>query len=408
MSELVQLRARPEDSSPAGLGALLAKGFRPFFLLASLMAVFWIPLWVVVRSGLADVGEHLLPTVWHAHEMVFGFAAAVVGGFLLTAASNWTKRVTATGGFLALLCAVWIAGRVVGLLGGVLPGWLIAAVSLSFIPLLTFAVGRPIFAAGSRRNYGLVLVLVILFAAQLMTHLGALTGEVRWQTSGPRLGVGLVIVIIQVIGGRVIPMFTRNATGAAGIRSIPWLDRASVLTAVLVVVADLLLVRGTVFAVLAALAAVASIARMRAWGTRASLSDSLLWVLHVGYLFVPLGFMLRAVAATWSGLNDSTALHALTAGAIGTLILGMIVRVSLGHTGRPLKTPPVLTIAFVLVAVAALLRVFGTVLATSLSSPLLHRISIDGSSTLFAIAFLAYAVRIGPSLFKPRPDGKPG
>ena len=225
MSELIELRV--PDPEPRGV-ALFAKGFRPLFLLAALFAVFGVPYWLLVRANVAVVGDHLLPTVWHAHEMVFGFATAVVGGFLLTAASNWTKRVTAVGGLLALLCAIWIAGRVVTPLGGILPGWAIAGVNLAFLPLLAIAVGRPIIAARSKRNYGLLVALVALFAAQAMTHVGALTGAARWQTTGPRLGVGLVTVIVLVIGGRIIPIFARNATKVEGIRNLPWIDRASI------------------------------------------------------------------------------------------------------------------------------------------------------------------------------------
>ncbi len=400
MSDLIELRV-PEPA-PTGV-ALFAKGFRPLFLLAALFAVFGVPYWILVRANIVAVGDHLLPTVWHAHEMVFGFATAVVGGFLLTAASNWTKRVTAVGGLLAALCAIWLAARVVTPLGGIVPGWAIAAVNLAFLPLLAFAVGRPIVAARSRRNYGLVVVLLALFAAQTMTHVGALMGSVRWQTSGPRLGVGLVTIVVLVIGGRIIPIFTRNATKADGIRNLPWLDRASIASAVALLGMDLLLIRGVALAVVAGVAALTSLARARHWGFTASLSKPLLWILHAGYAFVPLGFGLRALAVSVPWLSDSTALHALTAGAIGVLILAMMTRVSLGHTGRPLKAPPALVLAFVFVILAALVRVFGPMIPGRVAS-----VSLDVAAGLWTLAYGIYLVRIGPLLFRPRPDGKPG
>jgi len=399
MSDLIDLRVPVAE--PRGF-AILAKGFRPLFLGAGVFAVLGVPLWILVRANVAAVGDHLLPSVWHAHEMVFGFAAAVVAGFLLTAASNWTKRVTAVGPWLGLICVTWVAARLITPLGGVVPGWVIAAINLSFPPMIVIAIGRPIVAAGSKRNYGLVIVLLALFAAQAMTHYGALSGSVRWQTLGPRLGVGLVTVIVLVIGGRIIPIFTRNATGAEGIRTIRWLDVISIASAVGVVLMDVFMVRGPAFTAVAGVAGVASLLRARHWGFRASLPNSLLWILHIGYLFVPLGFALRALAQSVPAITDSTALHALTAGAIGVLILGMMTRVSLGHTGRPLKTPPVLTLAFVFVVLAASIRIVGPMLP-GVATPAMYL-----AAALWSVGYSIYLVRIGPMLCRPRPDGRPG
>ncbi|MEZ4340619.1 MAG: NnrS family protein [Sandaracinaceae bacterium] len=395
VSELVQLRARP---APARF-ALFEKGFRPLFLLAALFAVGGIPLWLVVRRGALAVGDPLLPSVWHAHEMVFGFAGAVIAGFLLTAAANWTKRETLVGFWLAALCVVWIAGRAALLLG--LDARIAAGASLAFFPLLALAVGRPIALAQSRRNYGIVGLLVLLFAAQGLTHLGARAGDVAWQTLGPRLGLGLVVVLVLVIGGRIIPLFTKNATGAEDIRTYPWLDRASIATALAAVVLDAASVRGPALAILLGLAALTAAARAIRWGAARSFGEPLLWVLHLGYAFVPLGFALRAAAVLSPRVDDSSALHAWTVGAIGTLVLGIMTRVSLGHTGRPLRAGKVMGVAFALVAIAALVRVIGPL--AGLASP-----ALDASGGLFALAYALYLVRIGPSLLVSRPDGKPG
>ncbi|MBX3275483.1 MAG: NnrS family protein [Sandaracinaceae bacterium] len=393
-TELITLARR---AAPARRLALFDKGFRPLFLLAALFAVAGVPAWLLVRRGHLALGEPLLPSAWHAHEMVFGFAAAVIAGFLLTAASNWTGRVTAVGPALAAICAVWLAGRVAMLVGGTYG----AAVALAFLPLVAIAVGRPILLAKSKRNYGIVGLLALLFAAQALTLAGAWMGDVGWQVLGPRLGVDLVIVLVLVIGGRVIPMFTRNATGASDIANVVWLDRLAVGGALALAALDAAQLRGPALAIVAAVTAVAALARAWRWGARRSLAEPLLWVLHVGYLFVPLGLALRAVAVLSPAVDDSTATHALTVGAIGTLILGMMARVSLGHTGRALVAGRALGVAFGLVALAALVRVVGPLAG-------LGERALDVAATLWTVAFLIYLARVGPALFTPRPDGKPG
>lgn len=400
MSDLVKLRT--SDPPPTG-SAILAKGFRPFFVLAALHALMFVPLWIAVHSGALSVGDYFLPMSWHAHEMVYGYTAAVVAGFLLTAASNWTKRETATGPLLAALCVVWGLGRVAPLVATSLPPLAVAGLSCAFLPLLALVVARAILAAKSRRNYGIVGVVVALSLTQLWTHWGALTGRIEWQLAGPRVGVDVVIVLILVIGGRIIPIFTRNTTKAPNIRNHVALDRASIASALAFTAADVAMLQGPLLGALGALAAVLSLARMVHWGFGPSLKNPLLWVLHLGYVFVPLGFGMRAVAAFIPELGVSTALHLLTAGAIGTLTLGMMTRVSLGHTGRPLQTPKALSVAFALVIAAALLRVVGPLIGGRVAMPMVH-----SASSLWALAFLIYLIRIAPSLFRPRPDGRPG
>lgn len=399
MSELVTLR---DKTAPTGF-ALFAKGFRPFFVLAALHALAFVPLWIAVHSGALSVGDYFLPMSWHAHEMVYGYTVAVVAGFLLTAAANWTKRETATGPLLVALCLTWVLGRVAPLVASALPPLAVAAMSLAFLPMLAMVLARAIVGAKSRRNYGIVGVVVALFLTQLLTHLGAIEHDAAWQLTGPRAGVDLVVVLILVIGGRIIPLFTRNTTKAPGIRSHVLLDRACIAAALALTGADLAMVQGAPLGALAAVAAVLSVARMVHWGVGPAFREPLLWVLHLGYLFVPLGFGLKAVTAFAPGLGASTAMHLLTAGAIGTLTLGMMTRVSLGHTGRPLKTPKALSVAFALVIGAALLRVVGPLIGGRVAMPMVHT-----ASTLWAVAFLIYLVRIGPSLFRPRPDGRPG
>ncbi|HEY8431252.1 MAG TPA: NnrS family protein [Sandaracinaceae bacterium] len=391
------------QARPAARSALLAKGFRPFFLLAALWAAAAVPLWLVVQAGRADVGAYFVPAYWHAHEMVFGYAAAVVAGFLLTAASNWTGRETATGALLLALAVLWIAGRAALLASSALPEGLVAAVNLAFLPALALVLGRVIVGARNRRNYGIVAVLALLWLAQLASHAGALRGDLLLQRGGTLVGVDLVLVLVAVIGGRIVPAFTRNATKAEGIRSFPWLDRAAVASVLACGVADATLLSGAPLAAVFGVAAALNLARARAWGARHALREPLLWVLHLGWLVFPLGLALRAAAALTPAVGAAAALHVLTVGTIGVLTLGMMARVALGHTGRPLSAPPAVSAAFVLLALATIVRAAGPMVGGRLSTPALH-----AAGALWALAFVLYLVRLGPALVTPRPDGRPG
>lgn len=391
------------ESPPAPRFALFAKGFRPFFLLAAAWAVAIVPLWLFVQEGYVPLGAYLVPTDWHAHEMVFGFAAAVIAGFLLTAASNWTKRATATGPLLAALCALWIAGRAALFASDGLPPALVAAANLAFLPALALVLGRVIVGAKSRRNYGIVAVIVALWLAQIVSHVGALEDDLVLQRRGTRLGVDLVLVLIAIIGGRVIPLFTRNATGASDIGTPKWLDIAAIASVLATAVADAAFLYGPILGLTAAIAAVLNALRMLRWGTRYAAREPLLWVLHAGYAFLPLGLALRALAELTGALPASPALHALTVGCIGVLILAMMARVTLGHTGRPLRATRTLTVAFMLIVVTALLRAVGPMIG-----PLVSTSAIHSSSMVWSLAFLLYLVALGRALVTARIDGRPG
>jgi uncharacterized protein involved in response to NO len=353
-----------DDTTGSGAAAkrslpVLAKGFRPFFLAAALYAIVMVPLWLVMLSGALAPSGYLPPAVWHAHEMTWGFVSAVVAGFLLTAVGNWTQRETATGAPLAGLVLLWAAGRVAMLFAGALPRGIPAALDLAFIPVLAVVLARPLIAAGNRRNFVMLAILAALFAANLVIHLEALAllsfGLGRLANL---LSVDLVVLLILLIGGRVFPMFTRNATGVVTIRSIPWLDRSCVAAMVGLLLVDATAPhRGQLGAILAGVVGLLAAARAVHWGARHSRRDPLLWVLHVGYAWLVLGLLLRGAAGVFGAPNGSVATHALTVGAIGTLTLGMMARVALGHTGRMLVAPRSMTAAFVAITLAALARV---------------------------------------------------
>ncbi len=384
--------------------ALFAKGFRPFFLLASAFATLIVPLWLLIVRGHVTPRPYLDPMSWHAHEMVFGYVTAVIAGFLLTAVGNWTQRDTAVGAPLGALAGLWVAGRVAMLLAGSLPRSLSAIVDLLFLPALLIALGHPLLATRSRRNYGLLALVAALFAANLVMHLEAL-GVLAYGAArrASLAAVDLVLVVISVIAGRVFPMFTRNATQVASIRSIRALDLLAVGGMVLLTLMDALAFGSQPAAVLSGVVAVLAAARAVHWGARHSLRQPLLWILHAGYAWMIVGLVLRAVAGFEPSLFASLATHALTVGVIGSLTLGMMARVSLGHTGRVLAVARPIAWAFAAINLAAVLRALVPIVA-----PASYLAALIASGTLWTLGFLAFLIVYAPILTKPRVDGKPG
>jgi uncharacterized protein involved in response to NO len=392
--------AAPDSSLP-----VLANGFRPFFLLAALYAVVLVPLWLAVLSGKLAPSTYLPPITWHAHEMTWGFVTAVVAGFLLTAVGNWTQRETATGAALAGLVLLWLAGRLAMLFAGVLPRGVPAAVDLAFLPVLAIVLARPLLAAQNRRNFVMLAILTALFAANLVVHLEGLTllpsGSSRLASL---LSVDLIVLLILLIGGRVFPMFTRNATGVVTIRNIPWLDRSCVAAMVGLLVVDVVTAQtGRLAAGVAGVVGLLAAARAAHWGARHSLREPLLWVLHAGYAWLVVGLLLRAMAGLLGVPVSSGATHALTVGAIGTLTLGMMARVALGHTGRMLVAPSSMTAAFVAITLAALARVLGPWLV-----PGQYLVGLVAAGIFWVLAFAVFLAAYSPMLCRPRVDGRPG
>jgi uncharacterized protein involved in response to NO len=380
-----------------------AKGFRLFFLLASGFAVAIVPLWIAVLLGALAPASYADAMTWHAHEMVFGFAVAVIAGFLLTAVGNWTQRETVVGKPLLGLGGLWLAGRVAWTLGAYLPPWLVTTVDLAFLPALIVALARPLVAARSTRNFVMLALLSALFAANVAVHLGARGLLANGARRGVLVAVDLVLVVVVVIAARVFPMFTRNATGVREIGSIAALDVLSVVAMVALALLDAVGPGGRSADLFAGLAGALVLARTARWGTRHTLRAPLLWVLHLGHLWIPVGLGLRALSAFLPSVPPAAATHALTTGAIGTLTLGMMARVSLGHSGRPLESSRRMTVAFACVTFAAILRV-----ATPILLPALYRPSLVAVATLWTLAFGLFVSEYAPVLTAPRIDGRPG
>ncbi|HVH46110.1 MAG TPA: NnrS family protein, partial [Labilithrix sp.] len=300
---------------------------------------------------------------------------------------------------LAGLCLLWILGRFAMSSGSLFSPAATAVVDLAFVPAVFIALARPLVAAKNRRNFVMLAVLAALFAANLMTHLDALGSAPGWQRRGIIVALDVVVVLMLVIAGRVLPMFTRNATGEGGVRSIPALDAATIASMAVLTALDVF--ASSIAAPLAGITAALAAARAIHWGTRHTIRHPLLWILHVGYAWIPLGLLLRA-AGSLDGAYGAMATHALTAGAIGALTLGMMARVSLGHTGRPLTVGRPMTIAFAAITIAAAMRV---------AAPLLPRHYLTlliAAGVLWTGAFLVYLVKYARILVSPRVDGRAG
>ncbi|MCL5060133.1 MAG: NnrS family protein [Candidatus Thermoplasmatota archaeon] len=390
----------PRKRPPLTGWAPFALGFRPFFLSAGFYAVLMMALWLLVLRGGLDI-ENLSPPVWHGHEMLFGFAMAVIAGFLLTAAQNWTGIRTPSGPPLAALFLLWLAGRLVFLIPG-LPAELVALVDLAFLPVLALTLAWPIMKARQLHNYPFPVMLLALTAANALVHGDALGWTSDTASLGLHLAAYVVVTMIVVMGGRVIPSFTDNKlrTRARRWKTIEILAPLATLAALL---AALIAPVSPVTALLAALAAGVHFIRLAGWYTHQFWSVPLLWILHLGYAWIALGFALLALAAAGLDAAAGSALHAFTAGGIGTLTLGMMARVSLGHSGRMLEPAPLMTWAFVAINLAALIRV-----ALPLFFPTISMPGMAASGLLWMTAFGLFAAIYTPILLRPRIDGKPG
>ena len=396
----------PESTSSDRCSPLFAKGFRPFFLLASVFAAMMVPLSAPRARGIHPAGEPLLPRVLarardgvRLHRRRDRLASPDRGS------GNWTQRETAVGTPLALLGVLWIAGRVAMSMGSVLPPLVPVIVDLAFPPALALALARPLIAARNRRNFVMLVVAAALFAANLMTHLDTLAVAPGWQRRGALVAVDVVVLLMLVIAGRVLPMFTRNATGGDGIPLVPVLEALTIGLMVLLTAMDAfasVALDRAIFAVLAGLTGAVAVARAFRWGTQHVLRHPLLWILHVGYAWIPLGLLLRAAGEATGGVYASMATHALTAGAIGALTLGMMARVALGHTGRPLAVGMPMTAAFGRMTLAAVARVAAPLL------PEHYLASIVLAGVLWSAAFVVYAIVYAPILVTPRADGRAG
>jgi uncharacterized protein involved in response to NO len=386
--------------------ALFDYGFRPHFLFAGIAALVLVPAWALNFVFGVSLSSDWPATLWHAHEMLFGFIASAVAGFLLTAVPGWTGRKGFAGWPLMLLTALWLAARVMIASSSFWPRVLTAAVDLSFFPALAVLVGLPLLRSRNR-NTPLLLVLSLLWLTNLAFHIALIHRNSPSALHAILIGIDLMLVLVTVIGGRIVPAFTatalRSLTLQESVTSRSALTIGAVAAMAAVTVGDVFVPDGQIAGALAAIAAVVQAWRLTQWRTLKTLRQPIVWVLHLAYLWLPVGLGLKAIALLSGAAFSAFWLHALTIGVLSMMILAVMTRASLGHTGRPLVVRPVTTVSYFLLAAAAIVRVFG--LATLRVS---YPAVIGAAALLWTAAFLLFTVVYAPILCRPRVDGKPG
>lgn len=383
-----------------------AYGFRPFFLLAGLYAVVAMALWLWLYPLGPTVASGMPPQLWHGHEMIFGFIAAAITGFMLTAVPSWTGGRGFAGKPLMLLAALWLLGRLAVSFAEPLGlRWLLLA-EVAFLPALLVTLAPSLLGKRSR-NSPLLVVLLLFWAADVAFVAGVLRADAALAADALRAALNLTLVLITVIGGRIVPAFTGNALRARGddvaMRRWPAIEVTVIAAMLAYALADTVAPLAGVTAGLAALAALVHAVRLSGWHGHRTWRMPILWVLHVAYLWLPVGLALKAVHV---GLGAGWAnhwMHALGAGAAGMMIMAVMTRAALGHTGRPLVVRPVVAIAYGLLAAAVVLRVFGPAL---MPGGYLNTLLMSGAAWI--AAFLVFVVVYAPILTRPRADGQPG
>jgi len=378
---------------------LFRLGFRPFYLGAAWFAMLAVPYWMAGLLGWLALPSTMPPLLWHAHEMLFGFAVAVIVGFLLTAGKAWTGLATPRGATLAAMAGLWLAARLSALWA---PYPLYALLDMVLLPWVAFVLARVLLKAGNRRNLPLVAILLLLATANLAFHAAAM----GWLAINPlralHAGLALVVMIECVIAGRVIPAFTMSALAGKQLKVPTGLEHSTLVVTALSLAAWVLLPANPVTAIGLAAAALLHAARLWHWQPWRTRSRPILWVLHAAYAWLPVGFVLLALSQV-GGLAASAGIHALAVGATAGLIVGMVTRTARGHTGRPLSVSRLEVAAYLLVASAAVARVL-----LPLAAPALTTFWLALAAAVWSTAFAFYLWRFTPWLLSSRLDGKDG
>jgi len=380
--------------------------FRPLFLggtLFSIIAIgFWIFFWLQPFEW-TPYGGH---TWWHGHEMIFGFGTAIVAGFLLTAVANWTGIPGLRGKPLATLTIIWLLGRLLLAIDFGLPNGLIASVDIAYMLFVTIAMAYPVIRVKQWQNLMFVPILLLFTLLNASSHWAILNNEHLLAIQFLHATIMLFTLLIAVLGGRVIPAFTSNTTDCRRKTPVKWLEVTSIASILIMIVIfcyGIAHFPPIFLFVISTIAAIVNFIRFSRWGIQHSFAEPLLWSLHLAYLFIPVGFAMLALNSIGLMSNTSAALHSFTVGSIGGMILAMISRVSLGHTGRPLQINAFITLAYVSLLVAALVR---AVIPAWL--PEFYTLGIAVSGVLWVLAFCIFVYFYGPILLKSRVDGHPG
>jgi len=386
---------------------LLRLGFRPFFLSGAIFSVVAIVLWLLMYKGTVNFSPLGGGYWWHIHEMIFGFGCAIIAGFLLTAVQNWTGVRGAQGSVLLVLFILWLAGRIVVLFPDLLGAELTTIIDLSFLPAVAFVLGKPIIAIKQYRNLFFVPLLLLFTIANSEMHLAIYNSDTFTITYAAYAGVMLVTFLMSVMAGRVVPMFTANGTQTPKATPLPWLDKVT--NGCLAIAMLYLLLEPVVgfseifFGILLIVAGIFQTMRWLRWRPWITLGVPLLWSIHASIKFIAYGLIVLGLSYLVAEIPSNHIWHLLTVGGMGGLILAMISRVSLGHTGRPLTPPKAMTLSYIFITLAALIRALGPWVL-----PEKTMIFIDISGAFWLLAFGIFAVTYAPMLMSPRKDGRPG
>jgi uncharacterized protein involved in response to NO len=395
------------EGGAAATSVLWATGFRPFFLLAGLHGCTFLLFWIAILLGWLQGPLWLVPMWWHGHEMLFGFVCAAIAGFLLTAVPVWTGTPHPTGAPLVALALLWLSGRVAMMAAGFLPRLVPPLLDLAFLPALAIPLAPRLFGARRARNYGFVPILLALFVANALMHLQVLGVAGARADLGVRLAVNLVMLLVVIIGGRIVPNFTTNALRRNGvvveIRSRRWVEVLTVPAVLAFTAADLFAPPSATSGLPALVAGGVLLVRLAGWQGLRTRGDALRWSLHLGYLWIPAGLICLGMSSLTELVPRASGIHAITAGAFGTMILTVMSRVSLGHTGRELVAPPAISVAYALITLAALLRMAGPILIPQAQLP-----TLVASGLCFSAAFAIFTATYAPILLAPRVDGGAG
>ena len=401
------------SQAPSGSGAfrkltglpVFSYGFRTFFLLAGAAALSLVGAWIALGFG-GGWRYELSAAGWHSHEMLFGFVAAAIAGFLLTAAPSWTGTPALSGAPLIALAGLWLAGRIASH-PQVSASLLCALVDLAFFPALAASLAMPLWRAGKWRNIVFLLLIAALAYGNLLMRLEWMGATADTASAGITLTVGIVLLMVTVIGGRILPSFTQNALRrhdpAFAIPARSWLDRAAILVTAAMIPADLTAPGSMAAGGLAGLAALAHALRLAGWSGLRTLREPLLWVLHLGYAWLSVALAMKAIAIISGAAAASGWLHALTVGGFSTMILGVMTRAALGHTGRELRPSPVTVLAYLSLLVAAVTRSFAAALPAGL-----YDSAIRISAVAWMLAFASFLFVYAPILTRTRADAQPG
>ncbi|MEZ5936245.1 MAG: NnrS family protein [Alphaproteobacteria bacterium] len=381
--------------------ALLHQGFRPFFLGAGLWALIAMVIWIAAIQGHVGIPSAFDPVSWHAHEMIFGFVTAVIAGFLLTAIPNWTGRMPLQGRPLAGLAAVWLVGRFSVLVSGWIGAGTAALLDLSFLALLLVVVLREILAGRNWRNLPMPIALGGLLAADALTHVDVL-GIAATGALGQRLGLGIVVLLIGLVGGRIIPSFTRNWLKKRGEWKFPasfgLFDRLSLILLAAAMTAWIVAPESRLAGGLLIAAGLVTLLRLTRWRGHRTVAEPLVWSLHLGFAWLPVGLLLLGIASP--DLPAAAGLHALGAGAMAGMPLAVMTRATLGHTGRPLSSDFWTTAIYLMAALAAAFRVAAPFL------PEAHSLLLALAGSAWVLAFGLFLLRYASILLRPR-DASP-